>query len=84
MLNLLKELFGHLLALTFKMKTMKPEIMYDVAVIGGGIAGMATAMRLQAKGLSTIIFEAHGPPGGWRIWNCGNQGRLIPLIRQLW
>jgi len=38
--------------------------MYDVAVIGGGIAGMATAARLQAQGLTTIVFEAHGQPGG--------------------
>ena len=37
---------------------------YDVAVIGAGIAGLATAARLQAAGLSTIIFEAHGQPGG--------------------
>src|SRR5262245_6785388 len=38
--------------------------MYDVAVVGGGIAGMATAARLQALGLSTIVCEAHGQPGG--------------------
>ena len=38
--------------------------MFDVAVIGGGFAGMATAARLQARGLSTIVFEAHGQPGG--------------------
>jgi C-3',4' desaturase CrtD len=38
--------------------------MYDVAIIGAGIAGMATAARLQAQGLSTIVFEAHGQPGG--------------------
>jgi C-3',4' desaturase CrtD len=38
--------------------------MFDVAVIGGGIAGMATAARLQARGLSTAVFEAHGQPGG--------------------
>lgn len=38
--------------------------MYDVAIIGAGIAGMATAARLQAQGLSTITFEAHGQPGG--------------------
>ena len=25
---------------------------------------MATAVRLQARGLSTIVFEAHGQPGG--------------------
>jgi C-3',4' desaturase CrtD len=38
--------------------------MYDVAVIGGGIAGMATAARLQAHGLATIVLESHGQPGG--------------------
>jgi C-3',4' desaturase CrtD len=38
--------------------------MYDVAIIGGGIAGMATAARLQARGLSTVVLEAHGQPGG--------------------
>jgi C-3',4' desaturase CrtD len=38
--------------------------MYDVAVIGGGIAGMATAARLQRRGMTTIVLEAHGQPGG--------------------
>jgi len=38
--------------------------MYDVAIVGGGIAGMATAGRLQARGFSTIVLEAHGQPGG--------------------
>lgn len=38
--------------------------MFDVAIIGAGIAGMATATRLQARGLSTVVFEAHGQPGG--------------------
>ena len=38
--------------------------MHDVAIVGGGVAGLATAARLQARGLSTIVFEAHGQPGG--------------------
>lgn len=38
--------------------------MKDVAVIGAGMAGMATAARLQAQGLETIVLEAHGQPGG--------------------
>ncbi len=38
--------------------------MYDVAIIGAGIAGMATAARLQAAGLSTIVLEAHSHAGG--------------------
>lgn len=37
---------------------------YDVAIVGAGIAGMATAARLQARGLRTIVLEAHGLPGG--------------------
>src|SRR5947209_16164407 len=35
-----------------------------VAVIGAGVAGMAVAARLQARGLFTVVFEAHGQPGG--------------------
>jgi C-3',4' desaturase CrtD len=38
--------------------------MFDVAVVGAGMAGMATAARLQAQGLSTVVVEAHGQPGG--------------------
>lgn len=38
--------------------------MSRVAVIGSGIAGMATAARLQARGISTIVFESHTKPGG--------------------
>src|SRR6266481_5843386 len=38
--------------------------MNDVAIISAGIAGIATAARLQARGLSTIVLEAHGQPGG--------------------
>jgi C-3',4' desaturase CrtD len=42
----------------------------DVAIVGGGLAGTATALRLQAAGLSTVLFEAHGHLGGcagyWR------------------
>ena len=38
--------------------------MYDVAIVGAGVAGMATAARLQALGLSTIVLEAHSHPGG--------------------
>jgi C-3',4' desaturase CrtD len=38
--------------------------MHDVAIVGAGVAGLATAARLQAQGLSTIVFEAHGQAGG--------------------
>ncbi|MFC0430930.1 NAD(P)/FAD-dependent oxidoreductase [Kutzneria buriramensis] len=35
-----------------------------MAIVGGGLAGLATALRLQAQGLSTVVFEAHGHVGG--------------------
>ncbi|MDG3004959.1 phytoene desaturase family protein [Paludisphaera mucosa] len=38
--------------------------MYDAVIVGGGIGGLATAARLQRRGLSTIVLEAHGQPGG--------------------
>jgi C-3',4' desaturase CrtD len=38
--------------------------MVDVAIVGAGIAGMATAARLQARGLRTLVLEAHGQVGG--------------------
>jgi C-3',4' desaturase CrtD len=37
---------------------------FDVAVVGAGAAGLATAARLQARGLRTIVLEAHGAVGG--------------------
>src|SRR5258708_7157497 len=43
---------------------MRGPVVFDVAVIGAGIAGMATAARLQAQGLATVVYEAHGQPGG--------------------
>ena len=43
---------------------------YDVAVVGAGIAGMATATRLQAAGLRTLVLEAHGTPGGCAGFFC--------------
>ncbi|MDQ2073246.1 phytoene desaturase family protein [Haloarcula sp. NS06] len=36
----------------------------DVAVIGGGVAGMSTAARLQADGYSTVVLEQHDSVGG--------------------
>ncbi|HET7544037.1 MAG TPA: phytoene desaturase [Polyangiaceae bacterium] len=35
-----------------------------VAVIGSGFGGLATAIRLQASGVSTVLFEARDKPGG--------------------
>ncbi len=35
-----------------------------VAVIGAGLGGLATAIRLQAAGIPTLAIEAHGSAGG--------------------
>jgi C-3',4' desaturase CrtD len=37
---------------------------FDVIVIGGGVAGMSTAARLQAAGKSTAVLEQHDNIGG--------------------
>ena len=37
---------------------------YDVAVVGGRLAGLATSLRPQARGLSTVVLEAHGHADG--------------------
>src|SRR6188768_3542723 len=34
------------------------------AVIGSGFGGLALAIRLQAAGVSTVLFEARDRPGG--------------------
>lgn len=36
----------------------------DVVVIGGGTAGLSTAIRLHRKGISVILLEAEDVPGG--------------------
>ncbi|THE65036.1 FAD-dependent oxidoreductase [Salinadaptatus halalkaliphilus] len=40
------------------------ETQFDVAVVGGGVAGMSTAARLQADGYSTLVLEQHDHVGG--------------------
>jgi phytoene dehydrogenase-like protein len=37
---------------------------FDVIVIGGSVAGMSTAARLQSSGLSTAVLEQHTRIGG--------------------
>ena len=48
----------------FRTNVQNSDSPFDVAVIGGGMAGMATALRLQARGLATVVLEAHGHAGG--------------------
>jgi oxygen-dependent protoporphyrinogen oxidase len=42
---------------------VNPEVI-DVVVVGGGIAGLAAAYELQARGVSFRLFERAARPGG--------------------
>jgi len=42
--------------------------MYDVVIVGAGVAGLAAARYLHDAGLSVIIFEARNRLGG-RVWS---------------
>ena len=42
----------------------KKEISTDVAIIGGGIAGLSAALRLQQMGIDTTVIEKDSESGG--------------------
>jgi glycine oxidase len=46
----------------------------DVAVIGGGAIGLASAWRAAARGLRTVVLDA-GEPGAWHV----AAGMLAPV-----
>lgn len=48
-----------------------------VAVIGAGLGGLATAIRLQAAGLATTVIEARDDPGG-RAGSVVHKGLTFP------
>ena len=37
---------------------------YDVVIIGGALAGLASALTLRNKGLDVLVLEQHNLPGG--------------------
>ena len=41
----------------------EPHTIYDVAVVGAGPAGLATAVYAASEGLSTIVVEGNAPGG---------------------
>jgi thioredoxin reductase (NADPH) len=44
-------------------ETLDPDAVYDVAVVGGGPAGLAAAVYAASEGLSTIVLESTAPGG---------------------
>ncbi len=60
------------LAFALMSSTIKPifavtQDILDVAIIGGGLAGLSFAYKLKNKNLSTVIFEASATKLGGRI-----------------
>ena len=52
----------------------------DVAVIGSGIVGLATAHHLLDRGLSCMLIDAKGPAGETSFGNAGSisVGNVMP------
>lgn len=50
----------------------------DVCIIGGGYAGLSTALHLAEQGISAVVLEAHEP--GWG-GSGRNGGQVIPGIK---
>src|SRR4051794_39903077 len=55
----------------------EPDAVTDVAIVGGGPAGAATAIRLARRGYSVVVLERHREPR-WRA--CGVF--TSPLVRE--
>jgi glycine/D-amino acid oxidase-like deaminating enzyme/nitrite reductase/ring-hydroxylating ferredoxin subunit len=47
-----------------KREQLKKDLKVDVAIIGAGIAGILTAMRLQEEGLKVVILEGYKTVSG--------------------
>jgi thioredoxin reductase (NADPH) len=44
-------------------ETLDPDLIYDVAVVGAGPAGLAAAVYAASEGLQTIVLESTAPGG---------------------
>ncbi|MFM9373010.1 NAD(P)/FAD-dependent oxidoreductase [Streptomyces sp. Da 82-17] len=55
---------------------LEGEITCDVAVVGGGYAGMATALRLAERGAEVVLLEAGFCGGGASSRNAGQLGSV--------
>jgi thioredoxin reductase (NADPH) len=44
-------------------ESLDPELVFDVAIVGGGPAGLAAAVYGASEGLCTVVLEAEAPGG---------------------
>src|SRR5277367_1854081 len=47
------------------------EISTDIAIVGGGVIGLATALRLRGDGREVIVIEPNEPGSGASYGNAG-------------
>lgn len=59
--------------------TSRPD--YDVAVIGGGMVGVATALEMVDRGLSVALIDPADPRGRASFGNAGviSRGSVLPM-----
>ncbi len=50
------------------------DVIYDVAIVGGGLAGLNAAIRCEELGLKSIILEASDKLGGKLRTDCDAEG----------
>ena len=50
----------------------------DVVVVGAGVAGLAAARELHARGLDVVILEARERIGG-RVFTRRDRGTAVPI-----
>lgn len=53
-------------------RSSKPQLIdADVAVVGGGICGLSSAIHFMRRGLSVVVLERHAPGSGASSRNAG-------------
>lgn len=61
-----------------RLPTLSGSAETEVAIIGGGYAGLSTALHLAERGVATILLEANDPGAGA---SGRNGGQVIPGLR---
>ena len=59
-----------------------PRMRCELAIIGGGPAGLAAVTQAAALGLDTILFDEQPAPGGQIYRGIETVGRFLELLGQ--